>query len=80
MEITCGFTFEFEITNFKNKKQIIMEKNHMNQSFKEALKKGNVNVVKDLLKEVGDINLKDQDENSSDSCRQMEQFESSRVL
>ncbi|WP_249262211.1 hypothetical protein [Leptospira alexanderi] len=57
-----------------------MEKNHMNQSFKEALKKGNVNVVKDLLKEVGDINLKDQDENSSDSCRQMEQFESSRVL
>ncbi|EQA64731.1 hypothetical protein [Leptospira alexanderi] len=52
----------------------------MNQSFKEALKKGNVNVVKDLLKEVGDINLKDQDENSSDSCRQMEQFESSRVL
>lgn len=30
-----------------------MEENHMNQSFKEALKKGNINVVKDLLKEIG---------------------------
>ncbi|WP_061224104.1 hypothetical protein [Leptospira weilii] len=49
--------------NFKNKKQITMEEKDMNQSFKEALKKGNVNVVKDLLKEIGDINLKDRDEN-----------------
>lgn len=36
----------------------------MNQSFKEALKKGNVDLVKDLLKEIGDINLKDRDKNT----------------
>lgn len=36
----------------------------MNQSFKEALKKGNIDLVKDLLKEIGDINLKDRDKNT----------------
>ncbi|MCH1890954.1 hypothetical protein V6Z64_14545 [Leptospira borgpetersenii] len=69
-----------KIIDFKNRKQITTEENHMNQSFKETLKKGNVDLVKDLLKEIGDINLKDRDKNTpSDTCLQMEQFESSGV-